>query len=242
MRIHSIFAIYLLPVLWSMVGIPVMAAPIAEFEATSFDFGKPIEGEKVKAVFHVKNVGDADLDITSVHAGCGCTEAKATESKIQPGKSTIVEAVFNTVGYRSQVSKTITVTTNDPAHQTVVLTIKGEVVPIAELKPQSYLNLGDLKLGTISLSDITLVPKVEQPFRILRVESTGKQASVLQYDKKKNRAGNYALKIRVIAGNAPGRFYEQLSIVTDLPGNPVIRFPIYGNVVSDAVAQGDKTQ
>lgn len=66
--------------------------------------------------------------------------------------------------------------------------------------------------------------------------------SVLQYDKKTNRAGNYALKIRAIAGNAPGRFYEQLSIVTDLPGNPIIRFPIYGNVRSDNVAQGDGTR
>lgn len=242
MRLYSLLALPLLLALWATAYPPVMADPIAEFEPTSFDFGKPLEGEKVKAVFQVKNIGDADLEIVSVHAGCGCTEAKVTESKILPGKAASVEAVFNTTGYRSQVSKTVTVTTNDPAHQRVVLTIKGEVVPIAELKPQSYLNLGDLKLGTISLSDITLVPKVEQPFRILRVESTGKQASALQYDKKKNRAGNYALKIRVIAGNAPARFYEQLSIVTDLPGNPAIKFPIYGNIVSDTATQGDKTQ
>ena len=225
-----------------MASISVMAGPKAEFEPTSFDIGKPIEGEKVKAVFQVKNTGDADLEILKVITGCGCTQAKATESKILPGKVTTVEAIFNTAGYHNQIRKHITVTTNDPAHQAVELRIEGEVVPIAELKPQSYLNLGDLKPGTISLNDVTLVPRVDQPFRLLRVESTGKQVSVLQYDRKKNRAGNYVLKIRVIAGNAPTRFYEQLSIVTDLPGNPAIRFPIYGNIVSDTATQGEKPQ
>lgn len=233
MRIHWTFAICLLLVLWSTAGISVMAAPTAEFEATSFDFGRSMEGEKIKAVFHVKNVGDADLEITNVRAGCGCTDAKASESRIQPGKSAVVEAVFNTTGYRSQVSKTVTVTTNDPAQPTVVLTIKGEVVPIADLKPQAYLNLGDMKPGATSLSDFVVVPNVKQTFQIVRAVSSGKHVSVLRFDRKRNRAGNYALKIRVIAGHTPGRFYEQISLLTDLPGNHTIRLPVYGNVVSN---------
>lgn len=239
MRLFSLLTLQLLLVLSARL---VMAGPIAEFETTSFDIGKPMEGDRVKAVFPVRNAGDADLEITNVRAGCGCTDAKATQSKIRAGESAAVEAVLNTTGMRSQVSKTVTVTTNDPAHQTVVLSIKGEVVPIAELKPQPYLNLGDLKPGAISLSDIVVVPNITQPFRIQRVESTGGMVSVLQYDKKRDRTGHYKLKIRVIARSTPGRFYEQLSIITDLPDHPIIQFPVYGNVVSDIAAQGDKTQ
>lgn len=120
MRLHFVLALPLLVVLWATTSPPVMAGPIAEFEVTSFDIGKPIEGAKVKAVFRVKNTGDTDLEITGVRAGCGCTEAKATESRIPPGKSASIEAIFNTAGYRNQVRKHITVTTNDPAHRLLI--------------------------------------------------------------------------------------------------------------------------
>jgi len=242
MRAHYVAAIHLLLAFWAITGTPVIAAPIVEFETTSFDFGKPMEGEKAKAVFSFKNTGDADLEITQIRASCGCTNARTTETRIIPGRSASIEAVFNTAGYPGKVSKTVTVATNDPARSTVVLTIKGEVIPIAELKPQPYLNLGDMKPGVIILSDFVIVPRIEQQFRLIKVGSSGKQATMLAFDRRRNRTGNYALKIRIMAGHTLGRFYEQISIVTDLPGNPIIRFPIYGNIVSDAAAQTDKTQ
>lgn len=242
MNTHSTTIVSLIAVLSLLAAFSASADPIAQFDSTTFDFGKPMEGEKVKIVFNLKNAGDSELEITKVHAGCGCTEAKATQNRILPGESAAVEAVFNTSGYRNEVSKTITVTTNDPAHQSVVLTIRGNVTPIAELKPQSYINLGDMKPGDEIISEIILMPKIEKRFKILRVDSSAKIASAVYFDKRKNREGNYVLKIKVVAHSVAGRFYDQLSVVTDLPGNPVIRFPVYGNVVNDAVNAGGPPQ
>ena len=237
MKARSMIAVSLLLILWAITGISAIAAPVAEFETTTSDFGKPMEGMKTKSVFPFKNTGDADLVIISVKAACGCTDAKATENVIAPGKSAAIETVFNTAGYRSKVNKTVTITTNDPDHSTVVLTITGEIVPIAELLPQPNLNVGDMNRGGVSLNNLVIVPKIEQKFNIIRVISSGKLVTALAFDKKRNSKGNYALKIRVLADNTLGRFHEQVTIVTDLPGNPVIKFPVYGNIISKTAAK-----
>ncbi|MCE5315196.1 MAG: DUF1573 domain-containing protein [Armatimonadota bacterium] len=233
MRIYFAVALQMILIFGTMTGTCLFAAPVIEFETTSFDLGKPIEGEKAKAMFLFKNTGDTDLEITKVRAGCGCTNASATETKITPGNSAAIEAIFNTAGYPGNISKTVTVITNDPAHSSVVLKITGEVVPIAEIQPQRRLNLGNVKPGAIVLKDIVVVPKIEQRFRLVKVKSLGKRVTMLAFDKSKNKAGNYKLKIRFMAGSVLGRFNEQISIMTDLPGNPVIKCSVYGNVVSE---------
>lgn len=241
MRMHYVAALHLLLTFWAMTGMPVEAAPVAEFETTSFDLGKPLEGEKAEAVFTLKNTGDTNLEITKVHAGCGCTKTTTSETSIVPGKTAVIKATFNTSGYPGEIFKVVTVITNDPDHSRIELKLAGEVMPVAEIKPQPSLNLGDVKPGAVILSDLVIVPKTEKQFRLTKVESSTKQITTLAFDKRRNKAGDYALKIRFMAGDTIGRFFEQVSVITDFPGNLPIKILVYGNVVSDTAAQGDKT-
>jgi len=237
MRLYRALVLLSFLTFWATVCAALMAGPIVEFAKTTYDFGKPLEGEKTKAVFQFKNTGDTDLEITNVHAGCGCTQAKATETKVAPSKSAAIEAVFNTAGYKGRVSKSVTVTTNDSAHSTVVLTITGEVILIAKLTPPTFI-IGELKPGASAETEVVIKPELGQKFKILRVDGGSKMLSVPKFDASPGADGTYRMKIKVTAGNAPGRIQEQLNIVTDLPGNSAIRFTAYGNVVSPT---GDET-
>ena len=207
-----------------------LAAPTIEFEKTAFDFGKLRESEKANVVFSFKNTGDAELEITKVEPSCGCTEAKATAAKISPGGSASIEAIFDSTDFRGKVSKTIEVATNDPAHPEVSLEITGEVLPIATVAPNP-INFGNLKVGTIRNATVTVTPTEPESFRILRIEPGGKRVSIPEFRRARDGKGTYYLKISITAGDRPGRAFEQLKIVTDLPGNPIIGFLVFGNVL-----------
>ena len=60
--------------------------PQIKFEQTTIDLGAFSMDDPVqKTVFKFKNVGDAKLVITSVHASCGCTVADYPKDFISPG-------------------------------------------------------------------------------------------------------------------------------------------------------------
>jgi hypothetical protein len=87
------------------------------------------------------------------------------------------------------------------------------------------------------VNEITITPKLEQKFQLVKVVSTGKNATVTKFDKVRNSEGNYVVEFKVVAPASPGsRVYEQLIVSTDLPGDPELKFPIFGNVEGTAVA------
>ncbi len=108
--------------------IPVLqSGPAILFETLVYDFGTIKRHADGTCSFVFKNTGDSPLLITKVSASCGCTVPSYPKAPILPGESETVKVAYNTktVGV---FSKTINVSTNDPQHPTVVLTIKGAVV------------------------------------------------------------------------------------------------------------------
>ena len=83
-----------------------------EFIKTEFDFGTLQEGEIVECTFFFKNIGSAPLKITSVDADCGCTVPQYSKEPVLPGAEGKIKAVFNSVGFRNNINKTIDVETN----------------------------------------------------------------------------------------------------------------------------------
>lgn len=75
-----------------------LALPEFLFEKEIHDFGQITEGEIVTYAFKFKNIGKSNLIISSANAGCGCTIPKWPKEPIPPGKSDIIEIVFNSTG------------------------------------------------------------------------------------------------------------------------------------------------
>lgn len=86
--------------------------PKMEFERTTHDFGKLIQGEKVSFTFKLKNVGNATLILSGVVPSCSCTVAQFTKTPIQPGEEGTVTVNLNTETKKGMVHSSVVVQAN----------------------------------------------------------------------------------------------------------------------------------
>ena len=105
-----------------------VAGPALAIDKAIEDAGNIRAGERIQAVFVIRNEGSAELRITDARPSCGCTVATFDRS-IDPGKSGAVRATVETRGMSGPIAKTVTVVSDDPAHPQAVLTIRAVVTP-----------------------------------------------------------------------------------------------------------------
>jgi len=104
---------------------PSVSAPRMVTPSLEHSFGAVKTGTPLKYTFQIRNEGKATLEIKNVAPSCGCTTSDYDKT-IAPGKTGgITLEVAKTDGYTGDVTKTATVTTNDPDHQSFVLTLKA---------------------------------------------------------------------------------------------------------------------
>lgn len=118
-------------VVMSLLLMPVLSAsaqdasPRLHIASLEHSFGAVKPGTPLTYTFQIKNEGKASLEIKSVAPSCGCTTS-SFDKVIAPGKTGgITLAVEKTEGYKGEVVKTATVTTNDSEHQTFTLTLRA---------------------------------------------------------------------------------------------------------------------
>ena len=105
---------------------------IAEKE---FNFGKLAEGVESRHIFKITNTGKKDLKLISATSTCGCTVPKIKKNLIAPGETADLEVIMDTSMKQGSVSKPVTITSNDPLHRKVVITLKAQVTsPHADLE------------------------------------------------------------------------------------------------------------
>ncbi len=103
-----------------------------KFDKTFHDFGTAKEGEQVKTVFVLTNLGKEPITIQNHTVECGCTTPNYSKEPIMPGKSTNIEVGFNTSGKIGINHKKVTLTTNGGTHE---LSFKCEVTEKAKVDP-----------------------------------------------------------------------------------------------------------
>jgi hypothetical protein len=101
--------------------------PVIAFEKDYHDFGRLVQGEKVTIGFKFRNTGNADLVISQVNSGCGCTVPKFPREPIKPGESGLIQVSFDSTGRRGVQNQTVTVVSNCQPNQTI-LRIKAMII------------------------------------------------------------------------------------------------------------------
>ena len=119
----TIFSLFV--ALFVFVAVGYAQKGTMKFAKETHDFGKIEQGKPVTHVFEFKNSGSDPVVINDAQASCGCTKPNWTREPIMPGKTGSVSATFNAAA-AGQFTKTVTVTSNAEAGQTV-LYLKGEV-------------------------------------------------------------------------------------------------------------------
>lgn len=120
----KIFSLFV--ALFVLVTVSYAQKGVMKFAKETHDFGKIEQGKPVTHVFEFKNTGTDPVVINDAQASCGCTKPSFSREPIMPGKSGTISATYNAAA-AGQFTKTVTVTSNAEAGQTV-LYLKGEVV------------------------------------------------------------------------------------------------------------------
>ncbi len=168
----------------AVLGILCLAArqegPSISFDNVAADFKKVTDGETIVQVFKFTNKGDATLEILGVETSCGCTSTLLSSKKIAPGQSGQLEAKITTADLTAasrslsetvSISKTVTVSSNDPKQPKVILTVTALIVPeIAISEPSIY--FGIRPRGQEITRDVVVELAPDRPIRLLSVSST----------------------------------------------------------------------
>ena len=120
--------------------------PKVETGQTFFDIGEILVSDEKKQDYTIKNVGTKPLQILGVNSSCGCTAGqiiyKGETSKefsmhskggyvldIAPGDTATLRLTYRpaTMPVYGLVEREVYVTTNDPANQNLVFSIKAKV-------------------------------------------------------------------------------------------------------------------
>jgi len=103
-------------------------APTIYFSETEHDFGKVNEGDKVNYTFNFANKGTSELTIKDIKTSCGCTAALLSQDNLAPGQEGTLKVELNTQNRSGKMSRTVTISSNDPKDPAKVLTIYADVV------------------------------------------------------------------------------------------------------------------
>ncbi len=101
--------------------------PIMTMEESTYDFGKIKQGDVVEHEFKFKNTGKSDLYIRKTHASCGCTAVSTSPGPIPPGGEGVIKARFNSAHKAGRQVKAITIITNSPKTNKVVVKMTGYI-------------------------------------------------------------------------------------------------------------------
>jgi len=148
------------------------AGPRIEFGSTNFDFGRITTGEPAKHSFIFTNTGTTTLEITEVKPGCGCTTAGEWDRSVEPGKTGAIPLQFNSRGFGGAVTKTATVSCNDPRQSNVVLQITGTVWKPIEVTPPMVVFQPTEEERTKQTKSVRIVSNLDEPLTLSDVECT----------------------------------------------------------------------
>jgi len=153
-----------------------------QLSETVHDFGKfKEEAGRQTHDFVVTNTGTDPLVIQNISASCGCTTPEWTKSPIPAGGKGKITAIYDPQNNPGQFSKTLTVYSNSNP-STVVLTIKGEVIP----REKTIEDLFTFPVGTLVRFEsnhlaFTNVKKTENKSRTMQVVNTSDKDATIEF-------------------------------------------------------------
>lgn len=201
------------------------------------DYGTVPKGEKLDAVFMIKNTGNADLQIISAKPGCGCTVADF-DKVIKPGETGKVSAHVDTTNFAGPIAKGVTVESNDPNNPTSQLTIHAVVKPYVEVSPAGFVRYNMLQ-GDAETQTIKVYSEEEEPLQITKIEvpAEGVKATFHKIEKPEElvpnagRPGQNQYQVDITVGGPDlkvGPLADKVRILTNSKHQPEYPISISG--------------
>jgi hypothetical protein len=214
-------ALLLAPALAMAESGTIGSRPVIEVRETHKDGGTVEEGTVVPFQFEVANRGQADLEVTQVKPGCGCTVAK-WDRVIKPGEHRTISAEMNTLSFHDTVTKHLTIFSNDPEHPQIDLQITAHLLPLVKITPST--------VALLAVSDkavtreFTLERSRDRPMKIMQVIPNAPYIRAATTPLPGD--GRYKLTVTALPDAPLGRSNVPVVVWTDLATAPSITFII----------------
>jgi hypothetical protein len=194
-----------------------------------YDFGHVYNGTTVKHTFRLKNAGTAPLIISAVRTSCGCTAAQPTKSQLLPGEESDIAVSFDTRSDHGPATRTITVITNDPGHQQLELTMRGDVKVQVEVNP-SIAVFERVTRGSEQSQRVTLTDEMgDRTFKVGAITNANPYVKVASQPSPGPKPG--ALLTITLLKTAPaGPISDMVKVSTN---RVPVEIPVSGTVLGD---------
>ena len=203
--------------------------PLAQASDPVYDFGDVYNGTMVKHTFRLKNAGTAPLIIGAVRTSCGCTAAQPTKSDLLPGEDSAIAVSFDTRADHGPTTRTITVSTNDPRHQQLQLTMRGDVKVQVETNP-SLVIFERIRRGTQQSRQVTLTDEMpDATFKIGAITNANPNIKVASQPIRSAKPAAL-LTITLLKTSPAGPISDLLKVNTS---RVPVEIPVSGTVLGD---------
>jgi hypothetical protein len=239
---------------------PVVTGPSAKLELSepdTFEFGTLPQLSGGKHTWEIKNVGEVDLEITMGETTCSCTVAKLKSPEgvpkpklvIKPRESTKIDVEWQTKTFHDDYRQGVTLTTNDPAHASVSVTVHGKVHPPVIVVPGQTIAFSSVSNEEIQQRRIA-VYSMDRPetkltkFKTSRPEwlvARSEPLTAKDCESLKVKAGSTVI-VEIKPGMPLGRFQEEMVIETDHPLKSDLKITITGNMIGPISAIPDRVR
>lgn len=188
------------------------------------DLGEIPQGVVKDVVFTLRNEGGTTLHVRSVRPSCGCTVAEFDEV-IEPGSTGEVRAKLDTSNFKTAISKSIHVMSDDPMNPTMTLVIKAVVQPVIDVLPRALVRFNALQKEKAVQKVVLVGTKLSGDFQVTGVTSDNDAVDVSY---KKLGEGER------IEGKSDSQYEVTISLADDAPVGPISSVVTVGTSVPEA--------
>lgn len=203
---------------------------------STYDWGKvKYSDNPLEAKIKLKNVGDEQLIISDVKPGCGCTTAPLDKDKLKPGETATMDVKLKVSKRAGNITKSISITTNDPAQQRTILYIKADVEMSLEIGPTQYFTFKDMTVGVEQDATLTIKNASNKDIRLFDIDSKPENMKVNLTNNTVIKPGKEVSITAKVVPDKKGYFNCTLLMKTTDPDFPELRIHGYGNVKESPV-------
>lgn len=191
-----------------------------QFTELEHDFGKVEGGAIVKFDFGFSNTGTATLEVTNVHASCGCTTTGAWTKSVAPGQSGTIPIQFSSGTFSSPIHKTVTVTSNAPGQSQTILNLKATVWKTIDINPAAVYFTPQADAQTVETKVVRIVNNADEPL-VLSAPECANNAFTAEL-KTLKEGKEFEVRISAKPPFGPGTIQAPITIKTSSKSLPMI--------------------
>ena len=218
---------------------PCLAAPQIQVDEATYNFGDvhvTAATEKIEHVYKIQNSGDTDLVIEKVKTSCGCTTASLSTKLLAPGDSVDLSAKLSLKGRNGNMTKSITIESNDPQSPKLRLELKVNALREVTLQPRFVTFRVDPKTSSAPDRSIVLIFDGDKDYHLTSIVTNNVPfCSIEQKTVREGKEYHILVKLKENAAATKSRKTGKLLIHTDHPDYTAIEVPISYHIFSQPV-------